>query len=918
VPPPSIDRPTMTLSPGARLGSYTIISALGAGGMGAVYRARDSKLERDVAIKVLRADVAGDRDRLARFSREARVLAALNHPNIAHVIGLEEATDAPALVMELVEGLTLDDRIAEDALPLDEAIGIAGQIADALEAAHDRGIIHRDLKPANVMIRPDGLVKVLDFGLAKALDPTDPQGIADPAKSPTITSPAMTMRGVILGTAAYMAPEQARGRPVDRRADIWACGCVLYEMLTGRRTFEGEDTTETIAAVVSREPDWAALPPQTPPSIRRLLQRMLVKNPKQRIDSAAVVRLELAEAAAALKSGVTGRDQSIDAGAGWRWALLPMVATGLLAAIGASLATWAAISRPAPRTAARVTRFVMTLPAAQPLALSFNAPDLALSPAATHLAYTVGLQSQLMIRAFDQLEAVPLEGITGARAPFFSPDGRWVGFFDQGGELRKVAIDGGRPMTICRVDGTSRGASWGPDDVIVFATSTSGGLLSVPAAGGEPTMLAAVAAGERALWFPSVLPDGHGIVYTVVPDGGRPHVAHVDRNGERTPLVHDASLGVYVEGGYLAYATAGSLWATRFSPATRQVSGAPVRILDEVEVVFGDTGANVALSRLGTLAYARTPGDPARTLAWIGRDGRETPVPAPARAYQIPRLSDDDARLVVFVPDSERSNSDLWTWNLSQGAADQTLRRFTFEPRSESYPTWSPDGRIVYNSERDEAQNIYRRAADSTGAAERLTRGPNNQRPLVVSADGRHLIFEESTSDTAWNLMRLTLDGASSPEVLLRTPFDERNADLSPDGRWMAYESNETGQTEIYVRPFPDVNREVFQVSSNGGRTPAWSPSGGELFFANGTTLYAVAVRLAPTFRHGPPIGLFDTPSVIFDARQFTRGSAARQYDVSKDGQRFLAMKVADDPATTRHSIVVVHNWLANAPTLAK
>ena len=594
--------------------------------------------------------------------------------------------------------------------------------------------------------------------------------------------------------------------------------------------------------------------------------------------------------------------------------MLPLVAVGLLAAVAASLATWAAMSRPETPAAAPVTRLAITLPAAQPLALSFNAPDIALSPDGTHLAFTVGLQSQLIVRALDQLDAAPIEGITGARAPFFSPDGRWVGFFDQGGELRKVSIDGGRPIAICKVDGTSRGASWGTDDVIVFATSTSGGLLSVPAAGGEATMLAAVAAGERGFWFPSVLPDGQGIVYTVAATdgGGQLRVSHLDRNGERTPLVEDAAQGVYVEGGYLTYAASGSLWATRFSPATRQVSGARVRILDDVVVVFGDTGANVALSRRGTVAYARASGDPARTLAWISRDGRETSVPAPARAYQIPRLSDDDRRLVVFANELER-NGDLWTWDLSRSEADQTLRRFTFE--GGSYPLWSPDGHIVFNSLREGVQNIYRRASDSNGGEHRLTRGPNNQRPLAVSADGRHLIFEEGTTDAAWNLMRLTLDGASSPEVLLKTPFDERNGDLSPDGRWMAYDSNETGETEVYVRPFPDVNREVFQVSSNGGRTPGWSPSGGELFFAKGTTLYSVAVRLAPTFRHGPPIALFDRPSVTFDARQFTNGNAARQFDVAKDGQRFLAMKVADadDPATTRHSIVVLHNWFENA-----
>jgi serine/threonine-protein kinase len=887
--------------------------------MGEVYRARDGKLDRDVAIKVLRADVASDRERLARFEREARILAALNHPNIAHVIGLEDGADTPALVMELVEGPTLAMRIDIGALPLDEALDIAGQIAQALEAAHDHGIVHRDLKPANVKVRPDGLVKVLDFGLAKALDPTDAAALSDQANSPTITSPAMTMRGVILGTAAYMSPEQAKGRPVDRRADIWACGCVLFEMLTGRRAFEGEDTTETIAAVVSKEPDWTALPPSTPTSIRRLLHRMLVKNPKQRIDSAAVLRLELGEAAAALKEGVTARDTSQDSGAVRRWPMLPVVATGLVAAICASLATWAAMPRAATPSVPPVTRFLLTLPAAQPIAPSYSAPDLALSPDGTHLAYTVGLQSQLMIRALDQLDAVPVAETIGAHAPFFSPDGRWVGFFDRGGELRKVSIDGGRPIAICKVNGTSRGASWGGDDVIVFTTSSSAGLLTVPATGGTATMLASVTADERAYYHPSVLPDGHGIVFTVVPAGtDRPYVAHLDHSGQRTSVIRDASQPGYVRGGYLTYASGPppqSLWAVRFAPATHQVSGTPVRVVEDLADVSTGLSVNVAVSPRGTLAYIRSPGVPDRTLAWINRAGLETPIAAPSRTYQAPRLSYDNTRLVIVITEFERANADLWTWDLSRGAADQALLRFTFEPGYETYAAWSRGGRIIYNAQREGVQSMFRRAGDLTGAEERLTQGSNNQRPFAVSPDERHLIFGETTTDTASNLMLLTLDGRSTSEVLLSTPFDEENADLSPDGRWMAYESNESGREEVYVRPFPDVNREVFKVSSNGGRSPAWSPSGGELFFVNGTTMHAVTVQVAPTFRHGRPATLFDRPSVLFDGRNVTRGGSKRMYDVSKDGQRFLVVKVAgtDDADTARHSIVVVHNWFENA-----
>jgi eukaryotic-like serine/threonine-protein kinase len=908
----------MSLSQGARLGPYTIGSLLGAGGMGEVYRARDGKLNRDVAIKVLRADVVGDRERLARFEREARVLAALNHPNIANVIGLEDAGGTPALVMELVDGPTLALRIDEGPLPLEEAFEIARQIAEALEAAHDRGIVHRDLKPANVKVRPDGIVKVLDFGLAKALDPFDPQGVSDQANSPTITSPAMTMRGVILGTAAYMSPEQAKGRPVDRRADIWACGCVLYEMLTGRRAFEGEDTTETIAAVVTKEPDWTALPPLTPASIRRLLQRLLVKNPKQRVDSAAVVRLELADTTAALKGGTSERDAFTGSGARRPWPMPVLTATALLAGIGASLLTWAALPGPTRPAPAPVTRFALTLPSTQPLAQSFNASDIALSPRGAHLAYTVGLQSQLVVRALDQLDAAALEGVTGARAPFFSPDGLWIGYFDQGGELRRVSVAGGRPIAISKVDGTSRGASWGADDVIVFATSNSRGLLSVPAAGGTPTMLAAVTTGELAYFFPVVLPEGQGLIYTVVSDDGGSSIAMLDRGGQRAALLGNASQAEFVEGGYLTYAADESLWAVRFSPGSRRISGAPVRVADvPTSQVQPGVGANVAVSRHGTLAHVRAPRVQARVLAWITRSGSEMAIGAPVRRYSAPRLSPDGARLAVFLDDND--NFDIFTWDLSRESSGQTLMRVTFAPMADSYPLWSRDGRIIHSSVREGSQNIYSRSADRSGSEERLTPARTG-RPLALSPDGRQLIFEQNNTDTAWDLMRLQLDGVSAPVALLRTRFDERNAAISPDGRWMAYESNETGQTEVFVRPFPGVDAAVFRISQTGGRSPVWSPAGGELFFVNGTTMYAVSLQLTPTFRYASPVALFDSPSTLFDGRQSLNGGAVRMYDVTRDGRRFVVVKNAEtsDPAAARQSIVVVHNWFENAAIPAR
>jgi serine/threonine protein kinase/Tol biopolymer transport system component len=890
----------MPITVGSRLGPYEIVAPLGAGGMGEVYRARDTKLNRDVAIKVLLSSVAHDADRLSRFGREAQLLAALNHPNIAHVHGLEESGGVQALVMELVEGPTLADRIAQGRMPLEEALPIARQIAEALEAAHAQGIIHRDLKPANIKVRTDGAVKVLDFGLAKALDPIGATSV-DAAISPTLSMHA-TQAGVVLGTAAYMAPEQARGRAVDQRADIWAFGCVLFEMLTASRAFRGEDVTDTIVAVLSREPDWGALPKETPGPIRRLLRRSLEKDPKRRLDSAAAARLEIDDATIT-SGGDSDRPLVVVPSPGWRRAL-PSVAVAIVAAVASVLATWVVTRASTPSTP--VTRFAITLPAEQSLAFSFTARDLVLSSDGTHLVYSAGAQSQLMVRALDQLAARPLAGIANARTPFLSPDGRWIGFFDPRGDLRKVSITGGPSIAICRVGGTSRGASWGPDDTIVFATSDpSSGLLRATADGGEPTVLTTAdpAKGEQDHYFPSVLPGGRGVLFTIASEGAANlQVAVLDlKTGQSKTLIRNGSTAEYVETGHLIYVIANTLWAVPFDLPELEVRGDPV----PVEQLRAAT--NFSVSRSGTLVFVPQASHTARALVWLNRRGNEEPVAAPPRVYQHPRLSPDGNRVAVTIAD--QGNYDVWTLDLAR----QTLTRLTFDPGTDTYPVWTPNGQlIVFASMRAGAQNLYRRAADPTGIDERLTTSANRQRPTAISPDGARVVFEENTPTTAWDLGLLLLDATPRTAALVQTRFDEQNPEISPDGRWLAYESNESGQAQVYVRPFPNVGDGLYQISTDGGRTPVWAPSGRELFFVSGISLLSVAVQPTGTFSAGNPTKLFDGRSILFDARTVERGSTNRMYDVSRDGQRFLMVKesaVSPDDDATPASLVVVLNW---------
>ena len=899
----------MALGAGTRIGPYEIVGLLGVGGMGEVYRSRDTKLNREVAVKVLLAAVANDAERLARFSREAQLIASINHPNIAQIHGLEDAGGIRALVMELVEGPTLADRIAREAIPLEEALPIAKQIAEALEAAHDLGIIHRDLKPANVKIRADGTVKVLDFGLAKVLDPAGATS-SEAANSPTLSMQA-TAAGVILGTAAYMAPEQARGKAVDKRADIWAFGCVLFEMLTGTRAFQGDDITDTIVAVVSKEPDWTALPASAS-GVRPLLVRCLKKDRRQRLQAIGDARIQIHE----LISGTSDDGARPLAPVLTTSRRAAPVAVAALAAAGmAALVTWS-LTRSAPPASPAPTRFSISLPATESLAYSYNAADVALSSDGRHLVYSAGPQAQLMVRALDQLEARSMPGITNARTPFLSPDGQWIGFFDRRGELRKVSMAGGSAVTISRVTGTSRGATWLPDDTIVFATSErSSGLLRVAAGGGKPTELTALdsASGERGHYFPSASPDGHVLLFTVaLGDVVDPNVVALDlRTGRRKTIIRGGSQAKYLETGHVVYVVANTLWAVAFDPVKLETSGDPVPVVERLKATFGGRvgGGNFSISRHGTLVYVPQNEGGARELVWVDRSGTQEAATAQPGFYYQPRLSRDSKRIAVTIDD--QGNNDIFTLDLARG----TRTRLTFEASGEMYPVWMPDGQsIIYSSARNGSQNLYRRASDGTGLETRLTTSVNSQRSTSISPDGTHLVFEENAPKTAWDLGMLTLDGAMRATSFVQLQFDERNPEISPDGRWLAYESNESGQEQVYVRPFP-AGDALFQISSEGGRTPAWAPNGGELFFAEGNSLMAVPVSSKGSFIHGNATKLFEGLSLVFDARAAssgpkTPGGAYRMYDVSPDGKRFLMVReVASRPSSAPVSMVVVLNW---------
>jgi eukaryotic-like serine/threonine-protein kinase len=889
----------MPLSAGTRLGPYEILSALGAGGMGEVYRARDTKLDRAVAIKILPEAFAADTERIARFQREAKTLASLNHPNIAHIHGLEESNGVRALVMELVEGEDLAQRIARGAIPVDEALAIAKQMADALEAAHEQGIVHRDLKPANIRVRRDGTVKVLDFGLAKAMEPTGVPS-SSVSQSPTITTPAMTQAGMILGTAAYMSPEQARGKPVDKRADIWAFGCVLYEMLTGQRAFDGQGVSETLARVIEREPDWAKLPATLSPALRTYIKRCLQKDPKQRVQAIGDVRLALEGAYE------TAVPQTAAPAVVAEWRRVALVGVAAIVASGAIIGTlvWVAM-RPAPP---RVSRLQITPSGTAALTINWNDRGLAITPDGSHLIYVGNQGTQIFVRALDALAPVAVFTGHNPRGLFVSPDGLWIGFVDGLSVLKKVAVTGGPAVTLATLDTAGpSGATWGPDDTIIVATnSVETGLQRVGAAGGPVTVLTRPdrAQGEADHFWPEMLPGGGAVLFTITALTGGLDAAQVAvldlRTGKRKMLVRGGSHAHYAPSGHLVYLAAGTLQAVPFDLARLETRGTPAPVVRDVETTVN--GAVLAVvAGDGTLAYVSgsVAGTP-RTLVWVDRQGHETPIPAPPRPYLLPALSPDGTRVAVFANDQER---DLWLWDLRR----TTLTRLTLTPGVDVIQVWTPDSRrLIFTSERAGVRNLFWQAADGSGAVERLTESPNTQYPTAVSPDGRRLIFSEDAPTTGNDVWVIELDGTRRATALLQSPFVERNGIISPDGRWLAYEANDSGRFEVYVRPFPDVNSGHWQVSTTGGTRPIWARSGQELVYVSPTgAIMGVGVARGPSWAA-------TTPTLLVKEGYFTIPIWwGRSYDMSPDGQRFLMIKEGGaDGTAPPATIIVVQHWV--------
>jgi eukaryotic-like serine/threonine-protein kinase len=904
----------MPLLAGTRLGPYEIRSALGAGGMGEVYRAQDTKLDRAVAIKILPEAFAADTERIARFQREAKTLASLNHPNIAHIHGLEESspsagsgqTAVRALVMELVEGEDLAQRIARGAIPVAEALPIAKQMADALEAAHEQGIIHRDLKPANIKVRPDGTVKVLDFGLAKAMEPAFAQGAsarqADASIAPTITTPAMTQAGVILGTAAYMSPEQARGKPVDKRADIWAFGCVLYEMLTGQRAFDGEGVSETLARVIEREPDWARLPAALSPALRTYLRRCLQKDPRQRVQAVGDVRLALEGAFE------TAVPQTAAPGDVAQWRRVALVGVAAIVASGAIIGTlvWSTSRRAGP-VLPRVSRLQITPVGAAALSIGWNDRDLAIAPDGSRLVYVGNQSTQIFVRALDALAPVAVFTGIALHGLFVSPDGQWIGFHE-GGVLKKVAVAGGPAVTLATIDTAGfSGETWGPDDTIIVATnSVDTGLQRFSAAGGPLTVLTRPdrAQGEADHFWPEMLPGGRAVLFTITSLTGGLDAAQVAvldlQTGARRILVRGGSHAHYVSSGHLVYAAAGTLRAVPFDLARLETRGTPVTLVPDVVTTI-QGGVNAVVAGDGTLAYVlgTVEGTP-RTLVWVDRQGHETPIPAPPRPYLLPALSPDGTRVAVFANDQQR---DLWLWDLRR----TTLTRLTSTPGVDVVQVWTPDSRrLIFTSERAGVRNLFWQAADGGGTVEQLTKSPDTQYPTGVSPDGRRLIFTDESPTTANDVMAIELDATRHVTPLVQSPFNEQNGTVSPDGRWLAYEANDSGRFEIYVRPFPAVNSGRWQVSTTGGTRPIWALSGHELVYVSPTgALMGVGVARGPSWAA-------TTPTMVVKEGYFTNLNWwGRSYDISPDGQRFLMIKEGGiDGTASPASIVVVQHWV--------
>jgi eukaryotic-like serine/threonine-protein kinase len=880
----------MTLVAGTRLGSYEITNAIGAGGMGEVYQAHDAKLARDVAIKVLPEAFAHDPERLSRFQREAKMLASLNHPNIATIHGLEQFGGRSYLVMELVSGETLADRIKrEGPIPVEEALAIAKQFAEALEAAHEKSIIHRDLKPANVKVTPEGKVKVLDFGLAKAFEGDATS--EDVGNSPTLSA-AMTMQGVILGTAAYMSPEQARGKAVDKRTDIWAFGCVLFELLTGKQAFHGEDVTDILAAVVRAEPDWNQLPPSTPTKIRDLLRHCLQKDKSQRLRDAGDARIEIQESLTAptySEPVAAQRERPVS------W--IALVALLLLALAAISFIHFR--ETPPPQ---RTARFQVPLPDKTSSAI------FQLSPDGRVLAFSAieGSRGHLWVRPIDSVAAQAVPGTEDATYPFWSPDSAYIGYFVPG-KLKKVALAGGPPQTICDApDG--RGGTWNGDGVIVFSPGPGSAIARVSAAGGVPTALTKLAMPDELRRFPIFLPDNIHFLY--LSNAGKPetngiNVGSLD-GAPSVRILSDESSAAYAPSeasganGVVLFRREGTLMGVPFDSRRLRTTGEVFPIAEGVGVYGNANAAAFSVSPSGVLAYSTGEilgGTQTREMAWMDRAGKRLSVVGHPDKISSMALSPNEKGILFNLFNAGGDTSDIWLLDVERGVPS----RFTFRPGLSSSGIWSPDGStIVFESDN---RTIYRKPANGTGKEELLVTGGINNRPLDWSRDGKFVVYQNYGGTTGTDLMLLPLQGDQKPVPYLQTSFNEGNAQFSPDGRWMAYASNESGQPQVYVQAIP-ASGAKWQISPAGGDQPRWRRDGKELYYISADRkLMAVSIKNDTAFEAGAPQPLFELNPV------YPPLSGRFVYQPTANGQKFLV--VANVGGEVAPPITVVLNWQA-------
>jgi len=885
------------LAPGTRLGVYEVVAPLGAGGMGEVYRAHDPRLRREVAIKVLAAELSTDPERLTRFEQEARAAAALNHPNILAVYDIGQHDGASFIVSELLEGETLRERLNGGRLPLRKAIEYAIEICHGLAAAHDKGIVHRDLKPENIFVTADGRVKILDFGLAKLTQ-------AEPAfatVSALPTTPPHTLPGVVLGTIGYMSPEQVRGLAADHRSDIFAFGAILHEMVAGTRAFHGETTMDTMTAILKEAPpDLAATERHIPPALIRIIDKCLEKASAARFQSAGDLGFALeglsTQSATVESTAITIRKR-LATNAGLAWAVATIAVVVGLVGVGATWWTFRGVES----NAAAIARLTVALPAGDEI-WNPEYPALALSGDGTQLVYvaTRDGKAQLYVRQTDRFESRPIAGTEGALMPFFSPDGEWVGFFAQG-KLKKVSIAAGAVQVLCDAPGAGgKGGSWSVDNTIYFAPTNFSGIWKVAASGGVPESVTRldVGKGEVSHRWPQLLPGGKAILFTVWTGPGRDEQrveAQSLETGERHVVVSGADTGRYVSTGHLVYARADALMAVPMNLATLQVArAAPVPLAEEVRV--GGEGAAYAVSDAGVLVYI--PGSVhryERRLVWVDRHGVVEALSLPPRAYASVALSPDGRQAAIEISGGTEG---VWLSELGRGI----LTPLTAGTGSSQIPLWSVDGqRIAYRGTRTGLRNLFWKMADGVSAEERLTTKENtNQTPTSFSSDGKWLAFSENSPETGGDIWLLPLDGERKPQPFVATPFDEALPRFSPDGGWLAYQSNQSGQNEVYVQPFLRSGGRRL-ISAEGGTAPIWSKNGRELFYLNGEKLMVADVATAPVFSTS-------TPRLLFEGRFVLVPSGIGGYDVSPDGQRFLRIQ-AIGPEPPLNQIHIVLNW---------